>query len=308
MAAAKPSSSEMAGIPNIHSLTTCIMDAVRFIVVGVGGNGLYIHDHLARTIGGLEKNFQERASLIAVDFDTFEPKNLGRQRCIPADIGRNKAEVATMRAQRAYNLPDECLSFWPEKITCGNDVIDFMLPRAHNIFIDCLDKTTPRKHIHDAIIRYSKGIEVVSMYVISAGNGEWGGQVIMGGVTKKGEGICLGQKGRKATDPAYNFSIPLPYDLYPALTDIKADEKEEALSCADRLVENIQTLAVNVTASTLAYNYANCILADFVGNTQREMGLTTAGVEFDAFDNQFRHTSLTDEYLYRVDMKAIYGE
>ena len=60
-----------------------------FAVIGLGGNGGYIAEFLARQ--GCKK-------LILIDFDTFEESNINRQLfCTEENFGLNKAEQAVQR-------------------------------------------------------------------------------------------------------------------------------------------------------------------------------------------------------------------
>lgn len=71
----------------------------RIVVVGCGGTGSWLIPKLAKTINDMKRKqmLSNKFSLILVDGDTVEDKNLIRQNFIEPDIGSNKAEVMALR-------------------------------------------------------------------------------------------------------------------------------------------------------------------------------------------------------------------
>lgn len=71
----------------------------KIVVVGCGGTGSWLIPKLAKTINDMKRKnlLSQDFSLILVDGDTAEPKNLIRQNFIEPDIGSNKAEVMALR-------------------------------------------------------------------------------------------------------------------------------------------------------------------------------------------------------------------
>lgn len=71
----------------------------KIVVVGCGGTGSWLIPKLAKTINDMKRKnlLSHKFSLILVDGDTVEPKNLIRQNFIESDIGSNKAEVMALR-------------------------------------------------------------------------------------------------------------------------------------------------------------------------------------------------------------------
>ena len=71
---------------------------MKFIVVGAGGTGGYLIRDLARLIGTFNLQNNMDMSIIVIDGDKVEPKNLIRQNFIKSDLGKYKAEVMAARS------------------------------------------------------------------------------------------------------------------------------------------------------------------------------------------------------------------
>lgn len=71
----------------------------RIVVVGCGGTGSWLIPKLAKTINDMKRKklLANHFSLILVDGDQIEPKNLIRQNFVESDIGKNKAEIMALR-------------------------------------------------------------------------------------------------------------------------------------------------------------------------------------------------------------------
>ena len=288
-------------LPNLHQHLPMVEDGINIIQVGIGGTGGQVANNILRTIGGMAKDMQERMRFIGIDGDTFETKNLGRQLCVPNDMGKNKAQVIVGRYANAYNVPSESAAFIDEYITGPKDILDNIHSGFTNIIIDNLDKNKPRNWINDAVKEYIQTYRFGYIYIISTGNGEWNGQVSMGCVHKSNSKILTYAPGKTILDAPYHFSIPSPYLVSPELLDITVDEREEALSCADRAVANVQTLAANQTAANICFNYANSIISQFIHQVEDKADCpqTVGTVRFNAINNSYTTERLTDEYLAR---------
>jgi hypothetical protein len=102
-------------------------------------------------------------------------------------------------------------------------------------------------------------------------------------------------------DAPYYFSIPSPFVVHPNLLDTTVDDREEALSCADRAAANVQTLVANNTAATICFNYVNSVFTQFLNqiNGKEDVPQTIGTVMFNAKNNGYTVKQLTDEYLNR---------
>ena len=286
-------------LPNLHQHLPMVEDGINIIQIGVGGTGGQVANNILRTIGGMARDMQDRMRYIGIDGDTFETKNLGRQLCVPNDMGKNKAQVIVGRYANAYNVSTDSAAYIDSYITGKNDILENIHSGFTNIIIDNLDKNKPRNWINDAVKEYIQTYRFGYIYIISTGNGEWNGQVTMGCAHKSNSKILTYTPGKTIIDAPYHFSIPSPYLVSPELLDITVDEKEEALSCADRALANVQTLAANQTAANICFNYANSIISQFINQVEDrpDCPQSVGTVRFNALNNSYTMERLTDEYL-----------
>ena len=291
----------MAAIPNLHQHLPIVQDGINIIQIGLGGTGGTVAMNILKLIGGMDKDIQTRMRYIGIDGDTFEEKNLGRQLCIRPDMGRNKAETIISRYANAFGVGEDCASFLDEYIKGPEDVLKYFHPGFTNIVIDNLDKNRPRNWLHEAVKQFVATYKIAYVYEISTGNGEWGGQVAMGCTHKINSKILRHEPGKTAMDEPYYFSIPSPFVVHPSLLDTTVDDREEAMSCADRAAANVQTLVANNMAATFCFNYVNAICTQFINqvNGKDDVPQTICNVRFNSKNNGVTYDQLTDEYLNR---------
>ena len=106
----------------------------RVVVVGAGGViGSHLVPHLARNRG--------IATLVLVDFDDYESKNLGSQDALPSDIGRPKAEV---QADRARGIRTDL------RVTPVVADVETLAPARlrGDLVLTCLDSRRARQHVN----------------------------------------------------------------------------------------------------------------------------------------------------------------
>lgn len=289
----------MAALPNLNQHLNIVQDGINIIQIGLGGTGGPVAMNILKLIGGLAKDLQVRVRYIGIDGDEFEEKNLGRQLCIRPDMGRNKAEVIIGRYASAFGVGEDCAAFSDKYIESPEDVIKYMHPGYTNIIIDNLDKNKPRVWLHDAVKQFVSRYKTAYVYEVSTGNGEWAGQVSMGCAHKVNGSILKYRPGTTIMDVPYYFSIPSPFVVHPNLLDVTVDEREEQMSCADRMASNVQTLVANQTAACLCFNYVNSIFTQFINqvNGKDDVPQTIGTVRFNAKNNGFTVEQLTDDYL-----------
>lgn len=266
----------------------------KLVIVHVGcggGTGGILASQLLKIIGGLRQDVQNCIRYVGIDGDIFEEKNLGRQLCLPKDIGKNKAEVIVNRYKNAYRIPSEVASFVPKFIKSDEDlnaILHSVFPSDYSksmyynggatvVVIDTLDKNKPRMDCYQFIIstinamsigwESVNGCEPPSVYSISCGNGEYTGQTCIGKLSLTGSTLkrvpAMPKEDFGLFDKPYHSSIPLSFMKYPELVDIEADKVEEAMSCADRAAQNVQSMNANNFAATIALNYASAIITAF---------------------------------------------
>lgn len=97
------------------------------------------------------------------------------------------------------------------------------------------------------------------------------------------------------------ISVPIPYDVYPALIDLEEDKREEQMSCAQRAVENVQSINANKTAANLMFNYFTTIMNGMLGLKSEaggEVTLDNYSVYFDTRTNTMIPSKITIDFLY----------
>lgn len=89
------------------------MEKIIVTVLGVGGTGSHLIRELADVCYGLNHLTGKYLHVVAYDFDAIEPRNLGRSRFVPGDMGLSKTAVAISEANLGYGYcwenrhPDE---------------------------------------------------------------------------------------------------------------------------------------------------------------------------------------------------------
>lgn len=214
-------------------------------LIGAGGTGSHTAQHLARMMasGGLAAERVE--SLTIVDYDQVEPKNVGRQLFIPADVGKPKAEVLARRYSAAYGLK---LSWLPEAFT--GKLLGETIPagslRTPTILIGAVDRASARLEILTAVKKYTGSRQAV--YWFDAGNGQSRGQVVWGNTASS----KLVRQG--IGKPIVEY-LPYPPLVFGELIDPSKDQNElspdSALSCAEAVQAGQQGPNINALMATL---------------------------------------------------------
>lgn len=194
-------------------------ETIHIDLVGVGGTGSALAIDLARlAYHAREKGIDVKLRLI--DHDCVEPKNVGRQQFSEFEIGRNKAE--TMAARLNYWLGLEVAAV-PHRFTADIDS-----PYGPRIVIGAVDNPAARREIHGHCFNSPA-------WWIDAGNGEFGGQVLIGNERE----TTIYIEPLRIVD-----GLPLPSLQAPALLEDEP-EVEQELDCALRMVQDEQSLNVN---------------------------------------------------------------
>ncbi len=210
---------------------------VKIILLGAGGTGGYVLQHLYR----LAYASQRTVRVIVSDGDIVEQGNLIRQNFIAQDIGANKAVVLSRRYAGAFGIETEYI---PEFIESENTLFDLLLPdyvphdeKQTVILIGCVDNNRSRQLCHRVFYRCN------DLIYIDSGNGEHSGQVVCG----------IRRNGRTVLRPVCG--------LFP---DMLRDEDQfpSELSCAQRSVSAPQTVMANLTAATAVLSFLYNLLID----------------------------------------------
>lgn len=229
---------KIAEVQTFNSGWNIETDEIEVVVVGAGGTGGYLIRDLARFIYSVEQRIQGRTklSMVVVDGDIVETKNVLRQNFLQQDIGQNKAEVLANRHTRAFGIN---ISYVPEMYSYDNGMRRIIEGNKKRIFVGCVDNNEARRQIAKSVAECWNSYGVTqNCFWIDSGNERKSGQVIVG--------------SKDLMDVS---------DLYPEILLPRHDSVEQ-VSCADRMLQDEQNMFVNLTASNLILNYVKNIMLD----------------------------------------------
>lgn len=195
-----------------HNINPRLLNqTVKVAVIGAGGTGSHVLTGLAQLHyamvalghpGGLDVK--------VFDADTVSETNVGRQMFFPSDIGQNKASVLIQRINMAMGLDWEAV---PQRLTQKSSL------NGYDLVIGCVDNRSTRKIIKNHY--FSR-----PTYWLDMGNGQYGGQIILGQVGERKE-------------------LPNIGELFPETIDSKLDAKDETPSCSMAEALEKQSLFIN---------------------------------------------------------------
>lgn len=210
------------------------------MVVGCGGTGGFVAEGLCRLLIG-----RSDISLVLIDHDRVEERNLLRQSFYPEDLGRFKAEALAERLARKYRRPVayalEALGTrdWGYGIRSESRLVG-MAQAA--LVIGCVD---------NALARQSIAAQVGSgQWWIDAGNGRDFGQVLVGNAR-------VHQLAR-AFNPEKGLcrSLPLPTLVQPDLLS----PTPPAPPCAEAVAAAEQSPTINQAVAVLVLEVVRRLL------------------------------------------------
>jgi len=223
----------------------------RIMLVGCGGTG----STLALFLAGLAFHAQQKGiqiDLTLVDHDHVDTTNPGRQNFAPVEAVNGFPKVSSLatRLSSAYGL---AISAWPVRYEAGlaSDWFDYNAggqTQAH-LIIGCVDSHRGRQEIAKTVETFHGRI-----YALDSGNAEFNGQILMGNLIHLEQikldrlGLCTG--------------LPSPYVQEPGL--LEPEEAQQALSCAEMMLREEQSLMINRLAAAIAAQF----VTDFVLNRQ----------------------------------------
>jgi PRTRC genetic system ThiF family protein len=241
------------------------IDAI--FIIGAGGTGSYVVPGLARDISTMAV----KPKLVLCDGDIVEEKNLKRQHFAPSDIGRNKAQTLAERYAGAFGFE---IGYRDDFIVTTEGFSEMIKAnRGSILFISCVDNIKTRMLIREAINLHD--IQDNDLYWLDCGNEDTAGQVVLSSRVPW---------WRPARIERGQYPTPDVFDYYPELFE-RPDKLPTEMSCAELAAASPQYGFINLTAATLALNYAHDLL--------HQEPIRTNRVEF-SIKNKFKHTPLTE--------------
>jgi PRTRC genetic system ThiF family protein len=209
---------------------------VNLILAGCGGTGSILAWHLAR----LAYHARQRGITLHttfVDPDVVEPKNVGRQNFVEAEIGHYKAQALATRYSLAYGLQ---IRFFNAELASDH------VSQTHHrddgwlhLIVGAVDNTAARRDI-EAIVKAWDG----RLWWLDCGNHDMSGQVLLG---NRGD-----LKAPEISPLNFCTGLPLPSVQHPEL--IRKKRRRRA-SCADVVLIGEQSLLVNQQVADWAAVY-----------------------------------------------------
>lgn len=116
------------------------------IVIGCGGTGGHYINNLGRFLHSFHYKQEFDLSMVLVDGDTVEEKNLARQPYLAEDVGRNKAEVMSEVMRQVYGLSSTYLDRY---IDSAEDIKKLVRDDTVVFLVGAVDNHQARQSMHE---------------------------------------------------------------------------------------------------------------------------------------------------------------
>lgn len=216
---------------------------VQIIIVGCGGIGAYMVQHVGRLMRVLYDSVKG-VNLTLCDPDIVTPENLGRQLFCEAEVGEYKAIALARRYGGAWGL--NC-------IVATEEYSDRLLLHEGsdlNIIVSCVDNTAARQTISHTLNRNPERVGPHSLpkyWWLECGNLRDTGRVMLGS-SPLAEGCRGAFVGKKQC-----LALPSPVLQQHDLLIPQRDEFDAAnMSCAQLQMANLQSLNINAAIAVQA--------------------------------------------------------
>ena len=212
-------------------------DCYTILVVGCGGTGSQLLGPLMQLCSNMKKKGKIR-SIVLIDGDRYEEKNLRNQKATMDDIGDNKAYV--MATRYGYVFEDLDITSYEEYLNTPKELDDITRKFSNIIVIGCVDNNKARKIMHEYFTMNNKKQNLI---YIDSGNGtsERTGQIVVG---YKVRDHCI----LNSVGDVFNYVLE--------------EEKvvDDELSCGVVIEESPQVLATNLYSAAHIMNVLTNIL------------------------------------------------
>lgn len=217
----------------------------KIFIVGTGGTGGFVIDHLARLIAN------EDIQIHLIDGDVVEHKNLTRQSFTVEDLGVRKAEAKKAHIDRTFGQSENVQT----KIAYVSDADEFLMYVLDNveadetpIIVSAVDNVATRRIINQTIGDYP------SLAIgIDSGNHDTGGQVVLfanrpvtvSDLLSKWEGL-----------------LPTMLELYPEMNNVEDVVPGEGTACEEHAESDPQSMMANVLNAVVIATLIQNIIAN----------------------------------------------
>lgn len=207
---------------------------IQLIVVGGGGIGAYMVQHLGRLMHVLYQ-MDTKVHMTICDPDEVKEENIGRQLFCKAEIGVPKAEALMRRYGQAWGLDvSSYVGKFEESIVIGAGL---------TVLVGCVDNAEGRKALHKTLQHNPVIVDeenIPKFWWLDCGNLKDTGRVLLG--------TAYGYEQVKGAFPTDKLCIALPSPglQSPGLLVAQPEELlDSRMSCAQMAAANLQSLNIN---------------------------------------------------------------
>ncbi len=245
----------------------------RILLIGCGGTGSILAEHLARMIAG----FDLLVGLSVMDGDTVQESNVWRQNFAAHEVGCNKAAALAIRLSGRFGIPVES---WP--VFADTTILEEMKTES-TLFVTATDDNHSRKLLAklNQRIAYHLWLDV--------GNEKNFGQAVIG--TSHAAADLRRVYWGWGKYKGYVSALPDIAGINPAV--MRARKRTRRAGCGQMPFAD-QGFGINAMAALAASVLAKQAVADGV--------VTTAGIYFDTASGRMT-PRLIDKLLFRPWMR-----
>jgi len=226
-------------------VTTRDWQMCQIIVVGAGGIGAYMVQHVGRIMRAIYQA-NKGVHLTVVDPDTVEEVNIGRQLFCEAEIGMPKAEALTRRYGHGWGL--NCSSY------VGKFEESLIIDMGLTILVGCVDNAAARRTMSQVLEHNPQEGEPV-VWWLDCGNLQDTGAVRLGSACE------VDQLAGSFADKGKCYALPSPALQSPGLLeDAPEDTSGHGMSCAEMVAANLQSLNINARVAAEASDFLTRLL------------------------------------------------
>ncbi|KLA07053.1 hypothetical protein B4086_5529 [Bacillus cereus] len=221
------------------------------VIVGAGGTGSYAFPNLVHV---LATNTQVKNTIVLIDGDRVEGKNLLRQGFLQKDLDENKAEVLVKRYSKAYpNLGLWFCNQYINDVNCLLGVVNLFPAVDEVVFISCVDNNYARLRLFVAQCKLFQESQIPS-YFIDAGNGEWFGQVITSKVSEDApHPLLFDSTGQVTADGAREQNLTHLNNIFVKMDNWRdrLTRGDHELSCDEVAESHPQNIGTNMMSASM---------------------------------------------------------
>lgn len=246
----------------------------RIALIGCGGTGAFLAEHLCRMITG----FRLDCTLVLADGDNVERANIWRQNFCPHEIGQNKAEALAFRLTGQFGIVIEAIRGFVNSKTLAKWAI------PNSLIITATDTLASRRIVAEG--SYSP---FAPFLWLDVGNEKTFGQAIIGTTH---ESLSLRKVWYKwSKEKGYVTSLPDIAAINPSI--LRARKPRKRAGCGQMPFAE-QGFGINAMAAQAASLLAKQAVVDGV--------VSTAAIYFDANSGRMA-PRLIDKDLFRPWMR-----